>query len=76
LARRFGTEITLGIVELKLELRQEDLGSLAGTTCVNATSAMSAWREQGLLEGTRGVYHINVHGLEQLVERLEVERLN
>jgi CRP/FNR family transcriptional regulator, cyclic AMP receptor protein len=76
LARRFGTEITLGIVELKLELRQEDLGSLAGTTRVNATSAMSAWREQGLLEGTRGVYHINVHGLEQLVERLEVERLN
>jgi CRP/FNR family transcriptional regulator, cyclic AMP receptor protein len=75
LARRFGTETAPGIVELKLELRQEDLGSLAGTTRVSATTAMSTWREHGLLEGTRGFYRINVVGLEELIVRLELERL-
>jgi len=74
LARRFGTELAPGMMELNLEIKHEELGSLAGTTRVSATTAMSAWREQGLIEGTRGIYRINVQGLEALVERLEWQK--
>jgi CRP/FNR family transcriptional regulator, cyclic AMP receptor protein len=63
------------VYELNLDLRQDELGALAGTTRVSATTALSAWREQGWLEGTRGSYKVHTKALEALVERLETARL-
>ncbi len=56
LARRFGREADDGWVEVDLDLRQEDLAALAGTSRVSATQALGAWRALGLVEGTRGRY--------------------
>ena len=71
LAERFGSEVEADWVELKLELKQEELGSLAGTTRVNTTQTLSVWRELGLVEGTRGHYRIQRQKLRQRVARLE-----
>ncbi len=74
LAERFGEEVEPGIAHMKLELKQEELGSMAGITRVFATQTLSTWREQGLVEGTRGEYRIHLLELRQLVERLEWDR--
>lgn len=71
LAGRFGREVEPGVAELNLELKQEELGSLAGTTRVNTTQTLSAWRALGLVEGTRGHYRIYVRKLNQRIGRLE-----
>jgi CRP/FNR family transcriptional regulator, cyclic AMP receptor protein len=71
LAKRFGTLIEPNVYDLNLELRQEELGALAGTTRVSATTAMSAWREQGWILGTRGSYRVDTKALELQIERLE-----
>jgi CRP/FNR family transcriptional regulator, cyclic AMP receptor protein len=71
LAKRFGTQVSTDLYDLNLDLRQEELGALAGTTRVSATTAMSAWREQGWILGTRGSYRINTKALELQIERLE-----
>ena len=75
LAKRFGTEIEPGIVNLNIGLKHDDLASLAATTRVSATQAISIWRVQGLLEGTRGEYQIQMGAFESMIERLEIERL-
>lgn len=73
LAERFGTEHLPGLIDLELDLRQDDIASLAGAKRVSATRALSAWRELGLVRGTRGSYRINVRGLSELIELLEEE---
>ncbi len=70
LAERFGGKDSSGWVELNLELKQEELGSLASTTRVNTTQTLSTWRELGLLEGTRGRYRIHVLKLRERIEEL------
>ena len=75
LTKRFGTPISEQVYELNLDLRQDELGALAGTTRVSATTALSAWREQGWLEGTRGSYKVHLKALEALLERLETAKL-
>jgi CRP-like cAMP-binding protein len=76
LAKRFGTLVSPDLYDLNLDLRQEELGALAGTTRVSATTALSAWREQGWLIGTRGSYRVNTKALEILIERLEAVKHN
>jgi CRP/FNR family transcriptional regulator, cyclic AMP receptor protein len=75
LIKRFGTEIKPGILNLNIGLKHEDLASLAATTRVSATQAISVWRAQGLIEGTRGEYQIRIEAFEAQIERLEQERL-
>jgi CRP/FNR family transcriptional regulator, cyclic AMP receptor protein len=75
LTKRFGTEIKPGILNLNIGLKHEDLASLAATTRVSATQAISVWRTQGLIEGTRGEYQIRMEAFETMIERLEQERL-
>lgn len=75
LAKRFGNEVKPGLVQLNIGLKHEDLASLAATTRVSATQALSAWRVQGLIDGTRGEYQIRVQAFEELIEQLEQERL-
>lgn len=75
LAQRFGTQVSPGVMTLNLGLKHEDLASLAATTRVSATQAMSQWRALELIEGTRGEYTINVSGLERLVEGLVLEHM-
>ncbi len=75
LAKRFGTEIKPGIFNLNIGLKHEDLASLAATTRVSATQAISVWRAQGLIEGTRGEYQIRMQAFEAQIEVLEQERL-
>ncbi len=75
LAKRFGTEIKPDTLNLNIGLKHDDLASLAATTRVSATQAISAWRVQGLLEGTRGEYQIQMAAFEAMIERLEQERL-
>jgi CRP/FNR family transcriptional regulator, cyclic AMP receptor protein len=75
LAKRFGTEIKPGILNLNIGLKHEDLASLAATTRVSTTQAISVWRAQGLIEGTRGEYQIRMAAFEAQIERLEQERL-
>lgn len=82
LTRRFGraagpdTEAGLGADwrELALELRQDEIASLAGTSRVSATAALSQWRALGLVQGTRGRYRVRLGGLETLVDLLDQER--
>lgn len=76
LAQRFGTPVSPGVMSLNLGLKHEDLASLAATTRVSATQAMSQWRMLELVEGTRGEYTINMAGLERLVEGLVLEHLS
>lgn len=75
LAGRFGRETESGVTELFLDLTHEELASLAATTRVSATQAMSAWRAQGLVQGTRGEYRIDARGLNALIEELELSRI-
>jgi CRP/FNR family transcriptional regulator, cyclic AMP receptor protein len=75
LAKRFGSEIKPGILNLNIGLKHEDLASLAATTRVSATQAISVWRAQGLIAGTRGEYQIRMEAFEAMIERLEQERL-
>ena len=71
LARRFGGEPKKGWVTLRLDLTQEEIGSLAGTTRVTTTQILSELRDRGLIKGTRGTYELDIEGLEELVEALE-----
>ncbi|MEY4529976.1 MAG: hypothetical protein RLZZ156_697 [Deinococcota bacterium] len=75
LTKRFGTPISEHLYELNLDLRQDELGALAGTTRVSATTALSVWREQGWIRGTRGSYKVHIKALEALLERLETAKL-
>lgn len=75
LARRLGTVHEDGRHHLRVDLRHDELASLAGANRVSATHALSMWRKRELVSGTRGDYQVNVAGLEQLLEELETEAL-
>ncbi len=71
LARRLGQEVEPGVYDLELALRQDEIASLAGATRVSATQALSAWRDIGVVTGTRGSYRVDVARLESLLDLLE-----
>lgn len=75
LSERFGRDVGRGRYDVDLELRHEELASLASTTRASVTQAISAWRGMGLVGGTRGHYEVDVAGLRSLVELLEYEHL-
>ncbi|ULH18313.1 Crp/Fnr family transcriptional regulator (plasmid) [Deinococcus sp. KNUC1210] len=75
LSQRFGQKLAGGLVELHLDFRHEEFASMADTTRVRATQALSAWRSMELVRGTRGAYQIHVPGLQALLELLEAEQL-
>ena len=67
LTYRFGQETEAGLYDLHLELRHEEIASLAHASRVSATQAISAWRVQEIVLGTRGHYRVNVGHLERLM---------
>ena len=73
LAERFGAEAHSGWWAIDLELRQEDLASLAHLSRVTVTAYLSAWRGQDLVLGTRGRYVLHREGLLTLCEQVENE---
>ena len=75
LALRLGKEVSPGLYELDVELRHEEIASLAQASRVSATQAISAWRQRELVLGTRGHYRIDVSGLELLIEECQLEAL-
>lgn len=75
LALRLGEDLGDGVYHLKFDLRHDEIASMANASRVSATQAISAWRAQQLVLGTRGDYRVNVRGLEALVEGLELEAL-
>lgn len=75
LALRLGEDLGAGTYHLQLDLRHDEIASLAGASRVSATQAISAWRAQDLVLGTRGDYRVNVRGMEALIEQLELEAL-
>ena len=76
LALRLGQEVSPGIYELEVELRHEEIASLAHVSRVSATQAISAWRQRELVLGTRGHYRIDVFGLELLTQEWQLEALS
>ncbi len=75
LAKRFGTEVTPDVFEVRLALRHDEIASLAGAGRISVTQALSAWRAMGIVTGTRGTYQIDVARLAALTELLEFEQL-
>ncbi|BDP43924.1 cAMP-binding protein (plasmid) [Deinococcus aetherius] len=75
LAVRLGEDTGEGVYHLRLDLRHDEIASMANASRVSATQAISAWRAQDLVLGTRGDYRVNVRGLEALIEQLELEAL-
>ncbi len=73
LAQKFGGEVAPGIYDLQIELRQNEIASLAGATRVSATEALGAWRSMGIVSGTRGHYQIDTRRLSTLLELLEAD---
>lgn len=71
LSRRLGREVMPGVYDLELALRQDEIASLAGATRVSATQALSAWRNMGMVMGTRGAYRVDAARLEALLGLLE-----
>ncbi len=75
LAVRLGDEVGDGVYHLKLDLKHDEIASMANASRVSATQAISRWRAQELVLGTRGDYRVSVRGLEALTEQLELEAL-
>ena len=75
LARRLGHETEPGIYELHVELRHEEIASLAQASRVSATQAISAWRQREIVVGTRGQYRVNAAALEERIGQLQLEAL-
>ncbi len=74
LAERFGHEERPGWIDLEMNLKHEELASLAHLSRVTVTEYLSAWRAQELVMGTRGRYVIHREGLLTLCEQLEGEQ--
>ena len=64
---RFGRPLHDGWYELNTELRHDELASMIRATRVSVSMAFAELRERGLIEGSRGVYRVNVTGLRALL---------
>jgi CRP/FNR family transcriptional regulator, cyclic AMP receptor protein len=65
-ARRFGQAINEHWYELQTELRHEELAAHISATRVSVTTVFAELRNDGFIEGTRGVYKLNITALESL----------
>ena len=68
LAQRFSMPDFSPWRDLPMELRQEDLAAMCGTTRVTVTNTLGELRNLGLVEGTRGRYRVNLKALERWLE--------
>ncbi|MCX8087647.1 MAG: Crp/Fnr family transcriptional regulator [Meiothermus ruber] len=68
LAQRFSVPDFSPWRDLPMELRQEDLAAMCGTTRVTVTNTLGELRNLGLVEGTRGRYRVNLKALEYWLE--------
>ncbi len=69
-AQRFGKPLEGGWYELQTELTHEEIASLISATRVSVSTSMAQLRMRGLIEGTRGVYRLNLPALKSLLEAL------
>jgi len=65
-AERFGEPKQHGWVELSTELKHEEIASMISATRVSVSMAVADLRNDGVLEGTRGEYLLNVPALRDL----------
>lgn len=68
LAQRFSMPGFSPWHDLPMELRQEDLAAMCGTTRVTVTNTLGELRNLRLVEGTRGRYRVNLKALERWLE--------
>ncbi len=70
LARQFGqaSDENEGMIKLPLALTHEDLADLTGSSRVTITRILGELRNEGALQGTRGVYVANPEGLERATD--------
>lgn len=71
-AERFGQPLSNERCLLETELKHEDIASLASATRVAVTMAMSELRSEGVLDGSRGRYELDLERLRALTEGLTV----
>lgn len=64
-----------GGVKLPLALTHEDLADLTGSSRVTITRILGELRQEGALEGTRGVYVANLEGLERATDHYVMQVL-
>lgn len=65
-AQRFGRPQENGWVRLEIELKHEELASLISATRVSVSMAMAELRDEGLVEGGRGDYLVNLEVLQDM----------
>lgn len=68
LAQRFSMPDFSPWRDLPMELKQEDLAAMCGTTRVTVTHTLGELRNLGLVKGTRGRYQVNLKALEAWLE--------
>jgi CRP-like cAMP-binding protein len=68
LAQRFSVPDYSAWRDLPMELKQEDLAAMCGTTRVSVTHSLGELRNLGLVQGTRGRYRVNLKALEDWLE--------
>ena len=77
LAKQFGlpSDDSEGGIKLPLALTHEDLADLTGSSRVTITRILGELRNDGALEGTRGVYVANLEGLERATDHYVMQVL-
>lgn len=65
-AERFGEPREIGWVELSTELKHDEIASMISATRVSVSMAIADLRNDGVLEGTRGEYLINMPAMRDL----------
>ncbi len=71
--QRFGEPLgEPGWFRLETELKHDDIAALISATRVSVSMALAELRDEGLIEGTRGHYRLNVPALTSRVEGLVV----
>lgn len=73
LAHRFSVPDLSHWRDLPMDIKQEDLAAICGTTRVTVTHILGELREMGLVEGTRGRYRVNLTALDTWLEASEQE---
>jgi CRP-like cAMP-binding protein len=67
-ADRFGEVLDEAWVKLSTELKHEELASMITATRVSVSMAIAELRDEGVLEGTRGEYRLNIEALTDQAE--------
>ncbi len=67
-AERFGEVLDEDWVKLSTELKHEELASMITATRVSVSMAIAELRDEGVLEGTRGEYRLNIEALTDQAE--------